>query len=65
MRYFNAPATAPYSLALAVKMPAFTDTTNYRGLFIGWYDPTVGFQGINCGTGSGAFGSAASCRLTT
>ncbi|HEY7210379.1 MAG TPA: hypothetical protein VH477_08910, partial [Bryobacteraceae bacterium] len=64
MRYFNAPA-APYTVTLAVKMPVLDDTTNYRELFFGWTDATTGFQGMNCGTGSGSFSSSVGCRLAT
>lgn len=65
MRYFTAPSAAPYSVAFAIKPPAFIDYANYRELFLGWFDPAVGYQGLNCGTGNGSFSTTASCRFST
>jgi hypothetical protein len=64
-RFFAAPSAPPYSVTFAIKVPALIDTTNYRMLFIGWYDPAIGYQGLNCGTGNGSFGTAAGCRISS
>ena len=63
LRTWTAP-TAPYTVTVPVKLPIFTDTSNYRQVFFGFGDNTAGFRGLTCGVGASTYSSGiVGCRI--